>query len=685
MRLQYVILFLSIVLVKLAQDGGRLATDVVNQSSSESSYGGYDNDKNEGSAVDSTLDLGKQDEIPKTKQVNSIQSTYADDEEDGSGELSSEAEASESESKGDQKSQMLKKSEEASMSQSENQAINEQKAPEGGHHDREEEQGVGGEGASLSGDFALSDKEVDKKTETTPEQSIVPALSDQNQDTASKSEEEEENNVNDAVQAEDPGVQKASDSVKEGISGEAIGHVVPATLDVLLGVVQPTRSFTSEPQVRPLQTQFGRKRGSEDEQESRESSPKYLPTPTCFDVTEKLEWNKELIGTSSQAAFKIIFGEITALKSMTNIQAEKTITAAFDVLKDPAAEGINPQEALALYVCEADKQHGRTVYQKLIEYGYLSSLLHPIASKMWGCVKYGHYYDSVGNNPLHLAAKSNSLQVVDFVLRLIKDPVEIKMALEEKNNLNQTPLDIAVDERRPSIIRRFKTTYRTMSNFVKKLDPEAVLEERRKQKVMTESAALFCKPVLKMDSSDEEAIQAAFEKGREVNRIINNFSNEELAKDSVQRNLRIRKKEYNDAKREVTSTHRHQEVMPHSTMELSESILEDDIVGIEHVGGGGYSHHGHHQYNDEHELQGVQQADIVQDAVEGRSENDSTEKDNLQEQEETSKDKAQEEEGDEPQGARPKSFLEKVLFWSIIIFCVVFTVILLLIWFATKV
>lgn len=673
MRLQYVVLLLSIVLVKLAQNGG-LATDVVNQSSSESSYEPGDS-KVDGSvstsASDSTSDSGKQGDKSQTKQNGSVQSTYADDDDEGSGELSSEAEASENETKSDSKSSVVGKGEEIKLIQSENQTASEHHSPERDSHAKDEQGG-----ASLSGDFALSDKDVDKKVESVPEHSIVPAIPDQNQDTSSNSEEEEETTKG-AVQMEDPNVQKASDSIKQGVSGDTIGHVVPTTLDVLLGVVQPTRSFNGDPQTRPQQTQFGRKRSSDDGQEdSRVSSSKYLPTPTCFDVTEKLEWNKDLIGTSSQAAFKIIFGEITTLRSMTNIQAEKTITAAFDVLKDPAAEGINPQEALALYVCEADKEHGRTVYQKLIEYGYLSSLLHPIANKMWGCVKYGHYYDSMGNNPLHLAAKSNSLQVVDFVLRLIKDPIEIKIALEEKNDLNQTPLDVAVDERRPSIIRRFKTTYRTMSNFVKKLDPEAVMEEKKKQKVMTESAALFCKPVLKINSSDEEAVQVALEKGREVSRTINNYYREELSKDSVQRNLRLRK-EHDDRKREISSTHRHQEVMPHSTVELSESILEDDIIGLDH----GDHHHGNYHQHPYNDLQDMQ-AEVVDEAAEGGSRNGS-DKDHQDELGETSKDKGQE--VDEQQGARPKSFLEKVLFWSIIIFCVVFTVVLLLIWFATKI
>ncbi|OII73261.1 uncharacterized protein cubi_02493 [Cryptosporidium ubiquitum] len=659
MRLQYVILFLSIVLIKLAQNG-RFATDVVNQSSSESSY-----EENEGSRPEdssSSSYLGKSDKN-NSKNEHSVQSTYADEDEEGSGELSSEGDASESETKGDQKS-FENKGEEIPINQSEGQDTNIEQSSNQSNKLPDEESGA----ASLSGDFVLSDNQ--KKSEISPEQSIVPALSDQNQDEVSK---DDDDIVKDVMPSVDPDVQKASDSIKDGISGDAIGHVVPTTLDVLLGVVQPTRSFSSEPQTRPLQTQFGRKRSSDDGQESKSS--KYLPTPTCSDVIEKFEWNKDLIGTSSQAAFKIIFGEITTLKSMTNIQAEKTITAAFDVLKDPAAEGINPQEALALYVCEADKDHGRSVYQKLIEYGYLSSLLHPIAHKMWGCVKYGHYYDSAGNNPLHLAAKSNSLQVVDFVLRLIKDPIEIKMALEERNDSNQTPLDVAVDERRPSIIRRLKNTYRTMSNFVKKLDPEAVMEEKRKQRIMTESAALFCKPVLKMSSSDYDAVQTALEKGREVSHIIDSYSKEELSKASVQKNLRAKRKDYNDKKEEMLHARKNQKIQPHNPVELSESILDDEVIKYEHV-----DHSHHHQ-----ELQDIQ-GEMVDDGTENSVENDFEKKIPHEEQSEIENNKIlNSEKSEEEQNTKPKSFLEKVLFWSIIIFCVVFTVVLLLIWFATKV
>ncbi|KAH8584434.1 secreted with ankyrin repeats plus transmembrane domain or GPI anchor [Cryptosporidium sp. chipmunk genotype I] len=664
MRIQYIILFFSIVLLKLGQNG-RLATDVVNQSSSESTYEETEGSKAEDSG--SVSDLSKPDDKGQIKNESSVQSTYADEDDEGSGELSSEGEASESEMKGSLKLPKSK-SEEIPINQNVSQAVNKLTDQKQDNQSQEEESG----GASLSGDFVLIDKEDSKKPEVTPEESIVPAL-DQNQGEGSK--DDDDDIVKDVLPAEDPNVQKASDSIKDGISGNVVGHVVPTTLDVLLGVVQPTRSFTSEPQTRPLQTQFGRKRSSDDGQESKSS--KYLPTPACSNVIEKFEWNKDLIGTSSQAAFKIIFGEITVLKSMTNIQAEKTITAAFDVLKDPAAEGINPQEALALYVCEADKDHGRSVYQKLIEYGYLSSLLHPIAHKMWGCVKYGHYYDSAGNNPLHLAAMSNSLQVVDFVLRLIKDPVEIKMALEEKNDTNQTPLDVAVDERRPSIIRRLKTTYRTMSNFVKKLDPEAVMEEKRKQKIMTESAALFCKPVLRMNSHDEEAIQTAIEKGREVSQIMNNYSRQELAKESVQNNLRAKRKEYNDNKDIISSAHKHQKIQPHNPIELSESILEDEVIKFEHD-----DDHHHHPVG----LQEIQ-GEILDEATEINSESNSEKKDSHKEQNEVDEEKAQEmsDKGEEEQNTKPKSFLEKVLFWSIIIFCVVFTVVLLLIWFATKV
>lgn len=670
MRIQYIILFLCIVLLKLAQNG-MLATDVVNQSSSESSYEETEGSKAEDSA--SASDLSKSDDKGFTKNEGSVQSTYADDDDEGSGELSSEGEASESEMKEGSKLSE-KNSEEIPINQSESQQLNSQTEQKQDVQIQNEEEGGG---ASLSGDFVLSDKESSKRSEVTPEESIVPALSGQNQVESSK--DDDDDIVKDVLPTEDPNVQKASDSIKDGISGNAIGHVAPATLDVLLGVVQPTRSFTSEPQTRPLQTQFGRKRSIDDGEEPKSS--KYLPTPTCSDVIEKFEWNKDLIGTSSQAAFKIIFGEITALKSMTNIQAEKTITAAFDVLKDPAAEGINPQEALALYVCEADKDHGRSVYQKLIEYGYLSSLLHPIAHKMWGCVKYGHYYDSAGNNPLHLAAMSNSLQVVDFVLRLIKDPVEIKIALEEKNNSNQTPLDVAVDERRPSIIRRLKTTYRTMSNFVKKLDPEAVMEEKRKQKIMTETAALFCKPVLKMSSNYEEVVNTAIEKGKEVSRIMDNYALEELNKESVQKNLRAKRKEYNDRKELLLSAHKHQKIQPHNPVELSESILEDEVIKFEHDD----DHHRHNHHHHAIELQDIQ-GEILDEANESNSENNIEKKASHEEQSEVDDKKAQEsDKGEDEQSTKPKSFLEKVLFWSIIIFCIVFTVVLLLIWFATKV
>ncbi|KAJ1613042.1 ankyrin repeat-containing protein [Cryptosporidium canis] len=664
MKPQHFILLLIVVLLKLAQNG-TWGTDVVNQSSSESSYEEAETSKGEVSASD----LGTDSANSQSKNESSVQSTYADDDEEGSGELSSEGDSSENYAKNDSRPQGMGRSEEIQLNQSDNKGVETQHESAKEETPKEEEES-GGE--PLSGDIALTDRDsAEKPVDIVPERSIVPALADQNQDLGPNNEADDV--LRSPMHVGDPDVQKASDSINDGVSGSAIGHVVPTTLDVLLGVVQPTRSFSSEPQTRPMQTQFGRRKSLDDEQEF--GSSKYMPTPTCSDVTEKFEWNKELIGTSSQAAFKIIFSEITTLKSMTNIQAEKTITAAFDVLKDPAAEGINPQEALALYVCEADKEHGRTVYQKLIEYGYLSSLLHPIANKMWGCVKYGHYYDSAGNNPLHLAAKSSSLQVVDFVLRLIKDPVEIKMALEEKNNLNQTPLDVAVDERRPSIIRRLKTTYRTMSNFVKKLDPIAVLEERRKQRIMTESAALFCKPVLGMNSSSEEATLAALEKGREISDAINKYSNEELAKDSVQKNLRARKREYNDRKEGVQSLHKQQKIQPHQT-ELSESVLEDDVVRFEH----GDYHGGSHQH---HELQEAER-EVASDSSESEH---YSEKKTLQDEEQSEAEKSKDQESDkaEEQGARPKSFLEKVLFWSIIIFCVVFTVVLLLIWFATKV
>ncbi|KAH7649488.1 putative transmembrane protein [Cryptosporidium bovis] len=606
-----------------------------------------------------------------------VESTYVDEEE-VSGDISSEGDASESEM--DNKRDTRQRSDKADT-----------KSDEGLIKSQDSK--------SNKEDIVSLDRDIPLER-SSEEESIVPKISvetERSESFSSKEGDKNNNEENNFEQNKSDNIQKASTSIKDGISGSSIGNVVPATLDLLLGVVQPTRSFIEKKSRSPVNTEFGRKKTQTSEAELEEIKiklkGKYIPTPSCNDIVNKFEWSKDSIGTPSQAAFKTIFEEITTLKHMTNVQAEKTINSALDVLKDPISEGISPQEALSLYICEGDKQNGRTVYQKLIEYGYLSSLLHPIANKMWGCVKYGHYYDLYGNNPLHLAAKSNSLQVVDFVLRLIKDPIEIKLALEEKNVLGQTPLDVSIDEKRPSIIRRFKTTYRTMSNYVKKLDPEAIVKERNKQKIMTETAAMFCKPVLNFTSSEESAVEAAIESSNRINERIKEYSNEQLKNESVQQNLRSQKRRYQDAKNFIASQRSHRPIKPHNV----EVDVSEDVLGyIPDRSENSEAYVSETQIiNDEDELNKNQiHGEIVEDSSDESSLTLSQYDSNKDENQNNKSADSLDSNGDstdlnqdnsEEKPVKSGNFLEKVLFWSIIIFCIVFTVVLLLIWFATKV
>ncbi|KAH8739144.1 secreted protein with ankyrin repeatsplus transmembrane domain or GPI anchor [Cryptosporidium ryanae] len=629
--------------------------------------------------AESQLQESKKDDTEakssEKQESAAVESTYVDDDEEVSGDLSSEGDPSESEV--DNKKEIKQEANNVDS-----------KAEDNSVKSQEDSDIIKDQVVSLERDIPL-----EKSSE---EQSIVPKLNTETEGSESFYVKEGEKNADEENKFEpiqSDNVQKASTSIKDGVEGSSIGNVVPSTLDLLLGVVQPTRSFIGEKNRKPLDIEFGRKKTQTSETELEEIKTKlkakYIPTPSCNDIVNKFEWKNDLVATPSQAAFKTIFEEITTLKHMTNVQAEKTINSAFDVLKDPVSEGISPQEALSLYICEVDKQNGRTVYQKLIEYGYLSSLLHPIANKMWGCVKYGHYYDLNGNNPLHLAAKSNSLQVVDFVLRLIKDPIEIKVALEEKNVFGQTPLDVSIDEKRPSIIRRFKTTYRTMSNYVKKLDPEAIAKERNRQKIMTEAAAMFCKPVLSFTSSEEKAVQAAFETSNNVNERIMKYSNEQLKNELVQQNLRSQKRKYQDSKNLIASERNNKSIKPHNGIDLDSSLTvlryvpdksesdEADISEIENM-------------NDLDDLSKNQiHGEIIDDTSdEGSSELQygSSKDDGFNNENKNSSD-SDSNSGDlnEEKPVKSKNFLEKVLFWSIIIFCIVFTVVLLLIWFATKV
>ncbi|EEA05936.1 uncharacterized protein CMU_016870 [Cryptosporidium muris RN66] len=474
---------------------------------------------------------------------------------------------------------------------------------------------------------------------------------------------------------------KASTSINTGIRGDSIGHITPTTLDTLLGVVRPIEAFPHKPSQRPLTTHFGRKEHEPIATIEGEMSSNYIPTPSCAEVIDKFNWNSEALNTASQGAFKVIFSEITTLRDMSNIQAEKSITAALDMLKDPAAEGISPQESLALYVCEADRLNGRSVYQKLIEFGYLGSLLHPIANRMWGCVKYGHYYDKFGNNPLHLAAMSSSLQIVDFVLRLIKDPIEIKMALEEINITGQTPLDVAVEERRPSVIRRLKSTYRTMSNYVKKLDPKVVIEKKKRQKVMTENAALFCRPIIPITYSEQEAVEAIKIAEDNAGIIANQYAVSELSKPNAQSNIRMQKQRYQQKMADLKLKNELLKSELETSTTKSESIkLPNKLRVLE-------DNQKESSANDEIQ----KERDVIESAEDEGSQGlesiqfvDINEANNEDTTPSNNKEPSVKATNDNIKQTKPSSILEKVLFWSIIAFCIVFTIILLLIWFATK-
>ncbi|KAL7068101.1 hypothetical protein ACR3K2_15330 [Cryptosporidium serpentis] len=475
---------------------------------------------------------------------------------------------------------------------------------------------------------------------------------------------------------------KASTSIDTGIKGDSIGHITPTTLDTLLGVIRPIEAFPHNPSQRPLTTHFGRKEYEPIPAIEGEVSSNYMPTPSCTEVIDKFNWNSEALNTASQGAFKVIFGEITTLKNISNVQAEKSIMAALDILKDPAAEGISPQESLALYVCEADKLNGRSVYQKLIEFGYLGSLLHPMANRMWGCVKYGHYYDKFGNNPLHLAAMSSSLQVVDFVLRLIKDPIEIKMALEEINITGQTPLDVAVEERRPSVIRRLKSTYRTMSNYVKKLDPKTIIEKRKRQKIMTENAALFCKPIIPITYNEQEAVEAIKIAEDNAGIIANQYVASELSKPNVQSNLRMQKQKYQQKKADLKLKNESLKSELEAPTIKSESIKSPNQLRVLEDNQEEFSADNEIQKEENFiesiEDEGSQGLESIQFIDTNKANNEDTIPPN-------NKEPLVKAIGNNIKQTKPSSILEKVLFWSIIAFCIVFTIILLLIWFATKV